>query len=218
MNKSKLSLIPINNVNKSLVNNYLEADINFFISASTSSINTKDDTLVISVYSKHLVVENLTLLYRVFLDKITKNYISQSLTEDKITWKLASMRNLINYSWEKTSIILDNKSNIAILKYFKVKEKPFNRITEFQESVMRERLAKKHKSIIDRIDDKMKLVPSLPNNFKKWVDTTGLYQSRYIYYKYVAGNKPISGFCTHCKADVLVKKPRHNKGGICPSC
>ena len=58
----------------------------------------------------------------------------------------------------------------------------------------------------------------LPRDFLKWLEKDAFYDSSYIFYKYVPKKKLLDGYCSWCKKDVQVEKPRHNKEGICPNC
>lgn len=51
----------------------------------------------------------------------------------------------------------------------------------------------------------------------KWIDATLLKNSRYIFYEYQA-KKRVDGFCSHCKTDVTIERPKHGSYGACPKC
>ncbi|URZ04098.1 PcfJ domain-containing protein [Clostridium felsineum] len=216
MRKAKLAEIKTCRLKKSFLMNFLEANIKYFISSQI--INLDNDVLMLCIYSKHSSSSEVELSYRVFIDKTQKDYITQDFTSKEIKWRKAIISNILGWLWEENSVLVDNKSTRNILKYFKVKEKPLSAVDNFQNVVLKEKLEKKHRIITKRIDKKMKIVPKLPDDFEHWVEEEALFKSRYIYYKYRKGSKPMEGYCTHCGKKVLVNKPRHNKEGICPKC
>ncbi|PJI10230.1 MULTISPECIES: PcfJ domain-containing protein [Clostridium] len=216
MRKVKLAEIKTCKLKKSFLIKFSETNIKYFISSQI--INFDNDILMLCIYSKCEDSSKVELSYRVFIDKTKKDYITQDFTSKEIKWRKAILSNLLNWYWEEYSVLVDNKSTRNILKYFNVKEKPLSAVDDFQNAVLKEKLEKKHEIITKRIDEKMKIVPDLPDDFTEWVDEEALVRSRYIYYKYRRTNKAMEGYCTHCGKKVFVNKPRHNKEGICPRC
>ncbi|NMA58831.1 MAG: hypothetical protein GX954_08995, partial [Clostridium cochlearium] len=214
LDKRKLKNVAIDEIDDNYISQ-IEADIKYFVTAKIININ-KFSILVISFF------KNSNIKYRVFIDKKNKEYISQDYTEDvnKPKWRTAKIENLIlkyHYNWWEKCLIIKS-SGEKILKYLNKNKNPLLSIDEFQNHILKEKLRIKNQKIIDRIDEQMKMVPKLPKSFSKWINDTVLLSSRYIYYKYKRGNKPMEGYCTHCKQNVLVNKPRHNAKGTCPNC
>ena len=91
----------------------------------------------------------------------------------------------------------------------------------FQNDVIQRRLMQRHKKETDRIDQKMELIPELPEGFQKWAHDTAMADKRYLIYE--AGKKKIlRGYCTSCKKEISINtkliKPRNKQRGKCPTC
>ena len=104
----------------------------------------------------------------------------------------------------------------VINRYFSG-EKGLREIFDHQDRVMRQRLAKKHAAICQRIDEKMDTVGDLPDGFNRWVSEEVLKPYRYIYYDYT-GKRVQTGRCTHCNETVQLTGMRYNEQGTCPMC
>ena len=68
------------------------------------------------------------------------------------------------------------------------------------------------------IAERMKPVEkkALPRGLKPWI-IKDLFPA-HIFYNYRKGKTIQNGYCTHCKNDVQIISPRHNKEGVCPNC
>lgn len=169
--------------------------------------------------------------FRVF--QTHDDYITQDFNEAKPKWRTGSLQNILGdcgYYWYmgksyiKAISVKDEASMRALKEFFvhivigeKV-ECELEKVFILQMNIMKERLNKKHKVITDKIDEVMKLVPEMPVDFMKWVDEVAFFNSKYIYYKYKPNRKSLEGYCTHCKSDVEIMHPKHNKKAICPNC
>ncbi|WOC33443.1 MULTISPECIES: PcfJ domain-containing protein [Caproicibacterium] len=111
----------------------------------------------------------------------------------------------------------DDESVNLVHKFFHKEGDPIRVIHDFQESIAHERLMCRYRELMHQIDERMKLVPSLPHDFRHWVEEYALYDSRYLVYQY-SRKKQMDGYCTHCHHDVKVINPKHNQKGICPHC
>ncbi len=175
--------------------------------------------LVISIYKISDLKNGIVVPFmRTFQTK--EDYITQDLTSEKVKWKTGSLYNLLNIDWWKStwdSIVLTREAEEAICEYLYIQENPINELRSLQEKIMRNRLEKKHKKITDPIDEKMKSVPELPKDFKKWISETVFYDKKYIFYEY-KNRKNQNGYCTNCGKDVIINNQRHNRDGICPNC
>lgn len=169
--------------------------------------------------------------FRVF--QTHDDYITQDFNEAKPKWRTGSLQNILQdcgYYWYmgksylKAIEVKDNKSIKALKEFFVyivINEKvecELEKVFILQMQIMKERLCKKHKAITDKIDEVMDQVPEIPNDFISWVDEVAFFNSKYIYYKYKPTRKSIEGYCTHCKTDVKIIQPKHNKKAICPNC
>lgn len=93
----------------------------------------------------------------------------------------------------------------------------YDGILDFQRSIRKEELARRHKRQTDPWDADMALVPPLPKDWPRWVDKVGIPEN-YIFYQYEKRGAK-TGYCTYCEKDVPLKsKPHHNKDGQCPCC
>ncbi|MCH4236472.1 MAG: PcfJ domain-containing protein [Clostridium tyrobutyricum] len=176
--------------------------------------------LIVGIY----ILKNNTadLKYIVYFNK-KHEYITRDFCKNK--WRTASLKYLIDYRYINYNVMAASSSAKNILDYFKLdlNENNLNNVNVLEElslvqqNKLAERLQNKYKKIKNDIDQKMALVPKLPKSFSKWVDEKALYKSRYIYYKY-ENKKQVTGYCTHCKHDITVKRHKHNEPGICPNC
>ena len=212
MNKKELLNIPLDTIKRDSFNENIEADIQYFISAKTVLNSKKERILVLSFFSKELILK-----YRLFINKKERQYITQEIMKENSKWYTGTIENILPYCWIKNALLIDKKSTDNILKYFRVNKNPLETINKFQTDILAEKLKLKHKKDMMRIDTIMKDVPKVPKDFKEWVNETALVDSRYIYYKYKKA-RHIEGYCTHCKKKVIISNPKHNSNGICPNC
>ncbi len=189
----------------------------YFVAAIITEVEN-EKILLLNFYSQcDLREEKTRAAFRVFLNQ--DDYITQDLRTVKSKWKTASLKSLVDaWQWPKWCVCVDDQSEKAIRSFIKCGKTVFAGLEDFQEAIMKKRLAQKHKKITDKIDKQMEMVPELPGDFNKWIEETVLFKSRYIYYEYKSSRKLMKGYCTYCKTDVLVEKPRHNQEGICPNC
>lgn len=157
--------------------------------------------------------------YRVYCthdDYITQDM--QSATTKWLTGKLYSITwEYDDYGNRDWITFADDESVNIVHNFFHKEGDPVRVIQDFQENIAHERLMCRYRKLMHQIDEKMKLVPSLPRNFRHWVEEYALYDSRYLVYQY-SRKKEMDGYCTHCRHDVKVINPKHNKKGICPHC
>ncbi len=191
----------------------------YLVSAEKIEVEERGILLMYFYDLTRLREENTKAIFRVFL--ANDDYITQDLDSTTIKWKTGSIGSLVHcyYGawWYNDCILVDDESSEAIKEFLNTKGDPLEEIDNFQEKIMAARLAIKHQKIKDRIDKQMKKVPELPKDFDEWIEYTAMFHSRYIYYTYKA-RKRLDGYCTHCRKDVVVESPRHNKKGICPNC
>ena len=96
-------------------------------------------------------------------------------------------------------------------------------VLDFQATVRKEALQKKHRTETDAIDEVMREVPDLPKNFEEWV-AKNCFRETMFYEPESAckGGKWQKMYCTHCRKwmDTLSypNNPEHNKEGKCPKC
>lgn len=214
MNKRLLKTMPIIEPKVEWMNLFEQLkDTNiFYLVAVQEKIIENDALLILNFYDKSCPNK---VDFRVFINK--KDYITQDFNYSPMKWRVASLQNLVGWTWYNRCVLVDNDSINILNKFLGITEKQLQEIDILQNKIMASRLTKKHEVIKNRIDNKMSMVSNLPKDFESWIDDTALYHSRYIYYKYKA-RKKLDGYCTHCKTDVKVEGARHNKNGVCPNC
>ena len=94
--------------------------------------------------------------------------------------------------------------------------KGFAALNELQTAIKSARLIKKNKARANKTIKRMKVIRSVPKDLNNWIHKNVL--PHYIFYKYNRSKKPIQGYCTACKRDVLITGPKHNAYGKCTSC
>ncbi len=93
----------------------------------------------------------------------------------------------------------------------------YDGILDFQQSIRKEELIRRHRRETDPWDADMALTPPLPKDWARWVNKVGIPEN-YIFYQYEKRGAK-TGYCTYCEKDVPLKsKPHHNKDGRCPCC
>lgn len=217
MKKSLLKKIPVIDIKKEwvkLIEQFKHTDIDYLIKVEKELIRGKN-IIILNFIDKAYPKE---VSYRVFINK--EDYITQDFTFKPMKWKTGCLYNLLGWNWYNYCVLADDESHNILKGFLRKKEDLLEEINLLQYEIMDIRLARKHQIIKDRIDNKMKNVPRLPNNFKRWINDTALYHSRYIYYEYKP-RKFVNGYCTHCKSDLILERDkgvRHNNKGICPKC
>jgi len=161
--------------------------------------------------------------FRIFFNK--KSFLTERLYP-KQKWSESTLHSLWReLCYLKDMICANAKSEKTIQKFFGVEVSPFSAMDDFQQDLRDKRLATRHKTEADRIDEKMKLIRPLPKGFENWLHEVPFNFSRYIYYKRV-NNRLIKGYCTSCGNDIEFritsktpqKNIRHNQRGRCPKC
>lgn len=188
-------------------------NIKYFTHTRLEKID-EERVLILSIFSS-----SKTLKYRNFISK--DDYITQEyLTDGSVKWRTGSIDYILSDSYRSSRanvIFVDSKSVDLIYNFLGETDSPMASILKHQEMIRAERLNKRHQKEKDRIDERMNRVKNIPAYFEKWVNDKALLKSRYIIYKYAA-RKMLDGYCTHCKNEVMVERPRHNKVGLCPYC
>jgi len=209
MKKSKLGTIPVSTRTTPL------NDYKWTLEAETTEI-TKEKTLIINVYLKN----NQDLNYRVFL--IKDDYITQDFQSSVPVWRTGRLVHYVIYDWwnrNNKDVYMEEKFKDIVNEFIGKKDDDdaINIISKYQDEILSEITLKKEKRVTDPIDKKMEEIKELPKKFNDWLENDVFIKSRYIYYQY-QNKVNMQGYCTHCKKDVTVYKPKHNGNGICPEC
>ncbi len=218
MDKKELKLLKIeqlpNTIETSQISDSMK--IRYAFVAKKHSLG-KEQILEVIFFSLYTKIAE----FRVFFNK--NLFITEKLNPERC-WSESTIENLI-CAWNTGIVCANEHSKELICKYFKTEENPYKAMREFQAKLRKTQLAQRHKKETDKIDAHMKLMPSLPKYFERWVNEVALNKSRYIYYKKVTSNK-MEGFCTSCLSNVTYhisknnqfKDVRHNQPGKCPLC
>lgn len=184
--------------------------------------------MVLNLYKRQELFDQAILSphYRIFINRKEKKFETQDFTETKQYWTLKTLEKIATYEYEPLSLfnrhtmVMINESDKKLLDIY-LKQYKGNwkeRIYLFQREVLLKEILDKNPSISLAEKYMYAINRPLPRDFDKWIQTDALYKSRYIYYDYVKKAKRVLGYCTHCKQDVYVDKPKHRKEGICPVC
>jgi DNA-directed RNA polymerase subunit RPC12/RpoP len=226
MNKKFLSKIPVMEADPSLIEIAKRLEYSNMRYIAVGRIVTENDKEILLLHffkRRELIKENTKAEFRTF---ICDDYITQSFDCQAPKWKKGSFEYIIDAKfkngqwsfWYNQIFLADEETVKSIRAVLGNENTPLGAIDYFQKSVKTARLGKKHKIILDRIDEKMKFIKELPADFEKWLHSSAYADKRYIFYKYASGRKSQSGYCDACGADVEISKPRHRREGVCPSC
>lgn len=176
--------------------------------------------------------------FRTFLS--SDDYITQDLSQSKVKWLTAAFDNiqgfmLWEYKWDQKTwksehipkVFIWTAEDKGIMKsFFKAYRKDtdenvWNAIGRFQDKVKAERLAEKHRKVLDPIDLRMEPIGEPSQDFTDWVWEQGMSFSRYGIYKETSKGKAELE-CTHCQRTGIVDRSRirirNNENGECPFC
>lgn len=194
----------------------------YLVTSEEIEVEEKNILLMYFYKQSNLVQGSTQAELRVFLSE--DDYITQMLGDTR-KWRTGSLANIIG-GWNWSSwyercahrCIIGKDSPTDASGYFLGKtDNIMQEVDDLQKEIMAKRLDNEHSKVKNRIDRQMSKIKELPKDFDKWIDETGLFHSRYIYYKYKA-RKVLDGYCTHCKSDVEIEGPKHNEVGVCPNC
>lgn len=180
---------------------------------------TKDEEILkVALYDRKDLCEGHTKAkYTIYISKDNREFITWDTKERKWRESMIDKLSFNEYAYEETKKYCDKQSEKLIIGYLQgIKKTAFAAIHEFQLEIRKEVLTKYHKSITDRIDLKMELVPEPPTDLEKFINDKALLHSRYIIYDYSRDVK--EGYCTHCKQMVPIESPKHLKEGTCKNC
>lgn len=206
MRKKKLGELPIKT--RETTPNYAKWTLE-------AELYDEDKVLNINAYFRNNTSPN----YRVFIHK--DEYVTQDL-QGPPTWRKGRLVHYVGYEyWDrdrKDKVYADEKFKKIICDYIEIQDEDIiNAISRFQDKILRDEILKQEKRITDPIDKKMEEIKDLPADWIKWLEDDVFIKSRYIYYQFEK-HVNMKGFCTHCKSEVTIYKPKHNANGICPAC
>lgn len=188
---------------------YQTTQNNYIYSAHVDD-TTGEQVLIIDMYRPSGGHE-----WRYFINKAGQYF--RWLTEDSKTSD-AGMDYILDYE-HYSNCICEKSTNTVISEFFdeKIIENPLEYISQRNLSYKTKKHEDKLNKIRASIDNAMLEIRELPKSVDKWIDNTLLKHSRYIFYEYQA-KKQVNGFCSYCKTDVLIDRPKHGSYGTCPAC
>lgn len=232
MNKQKLSAIPrpeLTEKQKEMV--LLVPHMSYLVTAERKEISG-EDTLIMNFFQYEK--KKLSPAFRTFCQK--DDYISQDLKVKNTKWKTGAINYLTGYMyWYRKSgniVIASVEERKTILDFlYEFKERhhvkdymryvPYSdgtvvdseiedRIDEYQNQIKEWKLEKKHKKLMDEIDEQMKKFGEIPQDYDSFVENTVFDDEHYIFYS----REKSEAYCTRCKLTYEVSKKgylRHKK-------
>ncbi|MDR1548998.1 MAG: PcfJ domain-containing protein [Hungatella sp.] len=165
--------------------------------------------------ARDLRVECSRPVYELFINGKTGKFLTWDVVHE--SWRSARLDNL---EWpeyiKSTNTYITPEENKEIRQYLNVKSDGVAGILDYQEKVRAKELDQKHRKKTEPWDKMMKQIPPPPKDWIRWVSRHGIHQ-HFIFYDYVRKGAK-SGYCTWCRREVPVSKPKYNANGICKCC
>lgn len=218
LRKKVLFEVPVINANTDTISLAKRNEvIKYYIRAAIKIIDHQRMLVLHAYHREDLISKDTSPRFRVFITKT--DYISQYYQQGTVSWRTGRIESLMDYSYYGPSVMIcDDQSENSIRKFLGDSDIPaIKLIMNHQESIMKERLRRKHQKAEKEIDRKMREIKLLPKDFMHWIDKEGMVGSRYIYYQY-SPRKMMDGYCTHCEQQVKVSSIKHRTVGYCPNC
>lgn len=175
----------------------------------------REDCLIVAIYmTRDLRLESKKPRYEIFVDRGNKEYITWDTVNQKWRSARVSMLDFPTY-YSFSAVYVAPEDNRILTDYLGVTQDGVKGLNTYQESILEERLKKKHKKETSAWDAVMNLVPEKPKDWERWASRHGI-DENYIFYDYA--KKVSEGYCTWCEKTVPVKKPRHNAFATCKCC
>lgn len=189
---------------------------------------TRGKILMVCIFFPEKVAAGeLTPTYEVYCNAEGSDYITRIMEKGReLKWSKAMTDNLghiysviWNHRYYKNTnrrIWQSPEGKDSIRRFLRTKSSGLYGLIEWQRDV-------KHRKTLDAEnrqqapwDADMKLVPPVSPGFKKWMltEAAGKY---FVFYEYSRSGAE-RGYCSHCRRDVPIKNPKHNKKGRCIHC
>lgn len=174
--------------------------------------STDEEVLIIDLYKASGLH-----IWRYFLNK--KGQYFRLISKDKKISNAGMDYILDNSYYPRKNYFCDKKANQTACEFLGCKE--INNVLKYIAEINCNYKIKNHEKKLDKIrksiDNAMLEIRNIPKPVYEWVDNTLLKFSRYIFYEY-SSKKQVSGYCTHCKQDVIINRPKNESKGKCPNC
>ena len=192
-------------------------DIHYVLRTAVRNISSKRMLVIYFVPVAEAAAGNNKPKYVVFQGK--DDFITLENCEGgKTRWRTAKIRWMDNISRSECAFFSKSDS-MRVIRFCDPKAKiAFDALANLQWSI---RVAQEDQ----RRRDKKKQIAALmrpvnrrplPKGLLPWVEWNVF--PAHIFYEYRKGKSVMPGYCTRCKTDVLVEKPKHKKAGVCPNC
>lgn len=155
--------------------------------------------------------------YELFMDFENRDYITWDVAHEKfLTAKLENLTfNNTSWFW-RVSKYISKEDEEMIQTFLNKEDEGIKCIADFQNEIKRERLLAARAREVAPWDKQMEKVSDIPKDFISWGERHAV-REHFIFYTYdKKGAK--TGFCSYCKKEVPIAKPKHNKEGVCKCC
>lgn len=154
--------------------------------------------------------------YELFINKESGQFLTYDRNRDKWLTAKLDMIQWPAYLYNSGEKWINPEGDRTIKRYLDVDKGGYPGILKYQYKIRADELKRRHKRETDPWDQDLAQTPKLPKDWNQWVAKVGIPEN-YIFYRYTRKGAD-SGYCSYCEKDVPIKKPRHNKTGICPCC
>lgn len=175
----------------------------------------EDGILKLAVFLTEDLKKNATLpAFEIYLDKDANDFVTWETTASK--WRESMWDSLYWPSYVLRSGDYVSKDDETVIQnYFSWDQDAVACIRNFQYQVRAMQLEKSYKLETDPWDESLKKTPEIPADWTSKADK--LMKQQYIFYTYdKKGVK--TGYCSYCKKEVPVIKPKHNQTAVCQCC
>ena len=174
-------------------------------------------TLVLYVYLREKALSgDFTPLWTVFQTK--DEYLTLCRDQKGMRWLTSMFDSLggeCNVSgWSAFYSFADEQRVISFCKA--PDRKGFAALLSLQQRLFWQNQSARKKKNQKKILQRMKSVGPLPRDIKGFMRRETLPQ--YIFYDYCGRKTEVSGYCTACRHEIMVKGAKHNTAGFCPRC
>lgn len=189
---------------------------------------TRGKILMVCVFfPKKVAAGERTPTYEIYCNAEGDEYITRIMEKGKeqkwsgaMADNLGSIRNSMrwysNYKNTDRRIWENPEGKGIIQKFLGTRRKGLYGLIEWQRDVKHRNTIEAEKRQKAPWDADMKLIPPVMAGFKEWMLTEAV-REYFIFYEYSrSGTK--TGYCSHCRRDVPIEQPKHNKKGRCPCC
>lgn len=171
----------------------------------------------------------LTPSYEIYCNPDGDEYITRIMNKDGIEqgWSGGMVDNLEEPGRYITSMYMYDRNQYRriwqntegrniIQSVLGTEQKGIAGLIEWQRRARQEQIKEKEKRQQEPWDRDMALIPEVFPSFYTWMEKDG-HSKHYIFYEY--DKKGVrEGYCSHCRRQVPIEKPRHNKKGRCTKC